>query len=214
KTVVHDYPNTQDAVQAVATAKLIYVDMGRVDEYGQWAKGLDFVEVSDSELDNATYESADKPFVEGNKDAAIKGFEKYIKQFPNGLHSLKANFNLAQLYFGKDQKDKALQLFKTVADKGASEYREQALTRVCEIYIGKKDYTTAIPYLEELERTAQIQQNVTFARSNLMKGYYEQKNYDKTIVYAEKVLSTSKIDDRIKSDAHIMIARSAIRTGD
>src|SRR5690606_17011753 len=71
-----------------------------------------------------------------------------------------------------------------------------------------------IPYLEELERTAQIQQNVTFARSNLMKGYYEQKNYDKTIVYAEKVLSTSKIDDRIKSDAHIMIARSAISTGD
>ncbi len=213
KTVVRDYPNTQEAIQAVATAKLIYVDMGRVDEYGQWVKGLDFVEVSDSELDNATYESADKPFVEGNKDAAIKGFEKYIKQFPNGLHSLKANFNLAQLYFGKDQKEKALPLFINVADKGASEYREQALTRICEIYIGKKDYTTAIPYLEQLENTAQIQQNVTFAQSNLMKGYYEQKNYDKTIAYAEKVLATSKIDDRIKSDAHIMIARSAIKTG-
>ena len=46
-----------------------------------------------------------------------------------------------------------------------------------------------------------------------MKGYYGQKNYDRTLAYAEKVLATSNIDNRIKSDAHIMIARSAIATG-
>ena len=47
-----------------------------------------------------------------------------------------------------------------------------------------------------------------------MKGYYKQKNYPKTLEYADKVLSTPSIDDRIKSDAHIMIARSAIATND
>ena len=47
-----------------------------------------------------------------------------------------------------------------------------------------------------------------------MKGYYEQNRYDKTISYAEKVLATATIDNRIKSDAHIMIARSAIKTDD
>ncbi len=214
KTVVRDHPNTQQAIQAVATAKLIYVDMGRVSEYAAWVKGLDFVEVTDTELDNATFESADKQHLEGNKDAAIKGYKNYIKDFPNGLHAIKANFNLAQLYFTKDNKNSALPHYKFVADRGASEYSEQALTRVCEIYIGKKDYATALPFLERLEATADIQQNRTFARSNLMKGYYEQKNYDQTITYAEKVLATSSIDDRIKSDAQIMIARSAIQTND
>ncbi len=213
KAVVRDFPNTQEAVQAVATAKLIYVDLGRVDEYAAWVKDLDFVEVTDSELDNATFESADKQNLEGKKDAAIRGYEKYIKQFPNGLHSIKANFNLAQLYFGKGQKEKALPNYKFVADKGGSEYAEQALTRVCEIYIGSKDYTSALPYLERLESTADIRQNRTFAQSNLMKGYYQQKNYDQTLAYAEKVLATPSIDDRIKSDAQIMIARSAIATG-
>ncbi|GGW36852.1 tetratricopeptide repeat protein [Arenibacter certesii] len=212
KTVVRDYPNSQEALQAVTTAKLIYVDLGRVNEYAQWVDGLDFVEVTDAELDNATFESADKQQLEGKIDAAIKGYEGYIKQFPNGLNSLKANFNLAQLYFGKGQKDKALPYFKNVAEKGKNEYAEQALTRVCEIYVSNNDYVTAIPYLEKLEATAQIQQNVTYARSNLMKGYYEQSNYNKTMDYAGKVLATSKIDDRIKSDAHIMIARSAIKT--
>ena len=47
-----------------------------------------------------------------------------------------------------------------------------------------------------------------------MKGYYGQKNYEQTLTYAEKVLSAPKIDNRIRSDAQIMIARSAIETGD
>lgn len=214
KSLVRDYPNTQEAVQAVATAKLIYVDMGQVDEYANWVKGLDFVEVTDTELDNATFESAQKQQLEGKDDAAVKGYENYLKQFPNGLSSLKAHFNLAQLYFGKDQRDKALPHFQAVAGAGTGEYQEQALTRVCEIYVGKKAYVTAIPYLQQLEEMAQIQQNVTFAQSNLMKGYYDQKNYEKTLVYADKVLAAPKIDDRIKSDAHIMVARSALKTND
>ncbi len=214
KTVVRDYPKTQEAIQAVATAKLVYVDLGRVNEYAAWVRDLDFVEVTDSELDNATFESADKQNLEGKKEAAIKGYENYIKEFPNGLHAVKANFNLAQLYFAKGQKDRALPYYKYVADRGASEYAEQALTRVCEVYIGNKDYSSALPYLERLEAQADIQQNRTFAQSNLMKGYYEQKNYNQTIAYAEKVLATASIDNRIKADAQVMIARSAIATGD
>ncbi|MDC6387106.1 tetratricopeptide repeat protein [Maribacter sp. PR1] len=214
KTVVRDFPNTQEAIQAVATAKLVYVDLGRVDEYASWVNGLDFVEVTDAELDNATFDSAQKQNIEGKTDAAIRGYQKYIEEFPNGLRALDANFSLAQLYFGKGDKEAALPYYKYVADKTTSEYAEQALTRVCEVYIGKQDYETALPYLLKLEDQANIQQNRTFAQSNLMKGYYEQKNYSKTLEYADKVLSTSSIDDRIKSDAQIMIARSAIATGD
>lgn len=212
KTVVRDHSKTQEAVQAVATAKLVYVDLGRVDEYANWVRDLEFVEVTDSELDNATYESAEKQLLENKTDAAIRGFTNYIKNFPNGAHMLNANFKLAQLYFGKESKDSALPHYIYVADQGASEFAEQALTRVCEIYIGNGKYTAAFPYLEKLEKTANIKQNVTFAQSNLMKGYYNQKNYSKTMEYAEKVLATASIDDRIKSDAHIMIARSAIKT--
>ncbi len=214
KTVVRDYPKSQEAIQAVATAKLVYVDLGRVNEYAAWVQNLDFVDITDAELDNATFESAQKQDREGNKDAALRGYKNYIAEFPNGLKAVDANFSLAQLYFGKGDKDTALPFYKYVADRSTSEYAEQALTRVCEVYIGKQDYVTAIPYLLKLEVQANIQQNRTFAQSNLMKGYYEQKNYGKTLEYAAKVLETQSIDDRIKSDAQIMIARSAMATND
>lgn len=214
KTVVRDYDTTQEAIQAVATAKLIYVDLGRVDEYAQWVEGLTFVEVTDTELDNATYESAGKQQLEGKTEAAIRGYENYLSDFPTGLHSLEAHFNLAQLYFGRDEKEKALPHYIAVANKGGNAYSEQALTRVCEIYIGQEDYPAALPYLERLETMAEIGQNRVFAQSNLMKGYFNRKEYGKTLAYAEKVLAAPSVDERITGDAHIMIARSAMQTGD
>ncbi len=213
KGVVSEYPKSQEAIQAVATAKLVYVDMGRVSEYADWARNLDIVEVTDSELDDASYEAAERKYMEGKTGVAIRAFEDYLKEFPNGVHSTQANFTLAQLYFAQGEKAKALPRYVEVADRETSEYSEQALTRVCEIYVAKEDYQNGIPFLERLEATAEIAQNRTFAQSNLMKGYYEQKDYQNTLTYAEKVLNAGNIDNRIKSDAQIMIARSAIETG-
>lgn len=214
KTVVRQYPNNQEAVQAVTTAKLIYVDLGRVSEYANWVKDLDFVEVSDAELDQASYESADKKYLEGNTSAAFKGFENYIKDFPNGIHALEANFRLAQLLLAQGAEKESLPYFQFVVERGVNQYSEQALTRICEIYIGDDNYESALPFLLRLEESAEIQQNITFAQSNLMKAYYRQNKDLETMAYADKVLATNDIDDRIKSDAQVVIARSAIRTGD
>jgi hypothetical protein len=45
-----------------------------------------------------------------------------------------------------------------------------------------------------------------------MKASYELKQYAEAVNYAEKVLQNSKIDNSIKSDAQVIIARSAMKT--
>ncbi len=214
KAVVNDYPRTQEAVQAVNTGKLVYMDMGRVDEYAAWVRNLDFVEVSDIELENATYESANKQNLEGKVASAIKGYENYLREFPSGIHSMPANFALAQLYFSEGENEKALRSYQYVADRGSSEFSEQSLARVCELLLAKGDIKAAMPYLIQLENAADIPQNRIYAQQNLMKVYFEQKEYARTLVYADKVLANANVDDRIRSDAHVMIARSAMKTGD
>ena len=212
KTVVRDFPDTQEAIQAVSTAKLIYVDTGRVDEYAAWVQNLDFVEVSDAELDNASFEAAERQYAENKQSAAIKAFESYLRQFPNGLHALKANFYLAQSYFNRGEKAQAVKPFEYVASRERNEFTEQALVRLSEIYLEQKKYSQAISILKRLEVEADFPQNITFAQSNIMKTSFELQNYSETIAYAEKVLQSDKIDNRIKSDAQIMIARSSIKT--
>ena len=68
--------------------------------------------------------------------------------------------------------------------------------------------------MKRLEAEADYPQNITFAQSNLMKSYYEQKDYANAVVYAEKVLANAKTDDRVKSDAQVIVARSAIKIND
>lgn len=214
RRIVSDYPSTAEANQAVATAREIYVDLGRVDEYTTWVRGLDFVDVSDADLDNVTYEAAEKQYLNDKTGSAIKGFESYINQFPNGLHALKANFYLAELYYKKDRKPDTIKHYEYVINKDRNEYTEQALARLSQVHLEAKNWDKAVTILDRLEVEADFPQNVVFARSNLMKAYYQLDNYNQAINYAKKVLENSKIDNNIRSDAQIIIARSAIKLDD
>ncbi|SFZ92693.1 TolA-binding protein [Flaviramulus basaltis] len=214
KKVASDYAGSPEAVQAVATARLIYIDLGRVNEYASWVKTLDYVEVTDADLDNATYEAAEKQYLDNNTDKAIKQFNGYLNQFPNGLHALQSHFYVAQLYYKKDLLENAAPHYKYIVETSHSEYTEEALTRLSQFYLQKKSWNQAIPLLLRLEQEANFPQNVVFAQSNLMKAYYQLENYNDAFTYADKVLASSKIDNKIKSDAHVIIARSAIKTND
>ena len=214
KSVASSYPGTPEAMQAVSSARLIYIDFGRVDEYASWVKTLNYINVTDADLDNTTYEAAEKQYLANNTSRAIKQFNGYLNEFPNGIHALKVHFYIAQLYYKDDLKANAKPHYQYVIEKPSGEFTETALTRLSEVLLLDKDWLSAIPILERLETDADYPQNVIFAQSNLMKANYQLNNYDEAVNYAEKVLGNSRSDANVKSDAHVIIARSAMKTGD
>ena len=214
KRVANDFPSSEEAVQAVTSAKIIYIDQGRVNDYAVWVSRLDFVDIENSEIDDATFQAAEQPYLENKPSQAISRFEGYISQFPNGKHALKVHFYLAQLYFAEDKKEDATIDYQFVVDKDRNEFTEQALARISQLYLEKKDYKTSLPYLIRLETEADFPQNIIFAQSNAMKASYELEKYHEAVIFADKVLQNEKIENSVKSDAQIIIARSAMKTGD
>ena len=214
KEIAAQYPNSEEAIQAVSTARLIYIDLGRADEYARWVRTLDYVDVTDAELENNAYLAAEKQYLDNNTDGAIRQFNKYLSEFPNGANALKAHYYLAELYTKKDLPDNALPHYEYILQRPNGEYTEQALVKVSESYLNKNKWSESINYLKRLETEADYPQNITYAQSNLMNAYYQLKDYNQAVSYAEKVLNTSRIDTKVKSDAEIIIARSAIKTGD
>ncbi|WP_372919581.1 tetratricopeptide repeat protein [Salegentibacter sp.] len=214
KKIVSDYPNTPEAMQAVSTARMVYVDLGRTDEYATWVRNVDFVEVSDADLDNTSYEAAENQYFDNNNERAISGFEKYLESFPNGIHSINANFYLAQLYYRQGSEDKSEKHYEFVVNKPKNEFTEQSLARLSEIKLEKSQYSEAVPLLERLENEASSEENRIYAQSNLMKSYDELDRPDLAASYAEKVLGNSQADTRAKTDAQLIVARSAIKNGD
>lgn len=212
KKVAKNYPNTNEATQAVTTARNIYIDLGKTNEYAAWVKTLDYVEVSDADIDNTAFEAAEKQFVNNQTEKAKTSLIAYLNQFPNGIHALEANFYLAQLYYRASAYQEAIPYYQEVLNKNRNQFTEQALARIGEIYLTQKNYKKAIPVLKELEEVADFQQNISFSQSNLMKAYYEQEQYQQTLTYAEKVLADAKAAENAKTDAQLFIARAAMKT--
>ena len=214
KKVVSSYPNSSEAREAATNVKNVYVDLGQVDLYAAWAKNTTIVEVTNADIDNTTYESAENKFLQNDTEKSIEGFTKYVNAFPNGLHALKANFYLAQSLSKTNQIDKAAIHYKYIVDQGQSEFSEESLNKLSQIYLEKEDWTNATPLLVRLEQEANYPQNILFAQSNLMKGYYESNLFKEAVDYAEKVLQKDKLDENVEFDAKIIIARSAFKTDD
>ncbi|MFM9826351.1 tetratricopeptide repeat protein [Flavobacterium sp.] len=214
KKVAADFPKTPEALEAVATARLIYVDNGKVDEYASWVRTLDFVSVTDAELDNDSFDAAEKQYMQNNSKQAMTGFGTYVAKFPNGIHAVKANYYLAQLYYSDGEENKSIPNYEFVIAQSRNEFSEPSLMKLAQIFLKNNNYEKAILVLSRIENEADLPQNKTFAQSNLMKCYYDAKDYENSVVYAEKVLDNPKSDISVKSDAQIIIARSAFKSGD
>ena len=214
KQVVAEYPKSSEALEAVATARLIYVENGKVDEYASWVRTLDFVAVTDADLDNDTYESAEKQYQQSNTNQAITGFGAYLTAFPKGIHALQAHFYLAQSLYSSGSEEKAAANYEYVIGEPRNEFTESSLMRLGQIFLKAKEVEKAIVVLSRIETEADLLQNKTFAQANLMKLYYEKKDYANAVVYAEKVLDNPKTEADVRSDAQIVVARSAMETGD
>ena len=214
KKVISDYPNSPEAQEAVSNARQIYVDIGKVDEYERLIKNLDFVDVSDNELEYTLFESAEKQYVDSNTKKAIESFQKYLKRYPNGIHVLSANYYIANALEINNQPKKAIGHYKYIIEKTRNDYTENSLLNLSQIYLKNEDWENALPLLINLEKEADSEQNIIFAQSNLMKGNYALNNYEKAVDYAEIILQKEKIEDLIKADAQIIIARSAFKKGD
>lgn len=213
KKVVADYPKTPEAIEAVENARLVYVDSGNTSEYATWIKSLDFIDVSNYDLEADSYQAAEKQLFQNNTKQAIASFEGYLNEYPNGKNALKSEFNLAELYVSENQKEKAIPHYKNVVNKPKNEYTEVSLVRLSEYYLDNKS-NEAKEYLKRLEIEAEKEQNKLFAQANLMKVHYEADEKQEALNYAEKVLSNSKIDKRVKADAQLISARAAVEAKD
>ena len=121
---------------------------------------------------------------------------------------------MANSFFADGLPNNAIPNYEFVIAKPRNEFTEQSLARLSQIHLKKADYAKAVPVLKRLETEADYPQNITFAQSNLMKSYYDQKDYENAAVYAEKVLNNPKTDNAVKSDAQVIVARSAIKIND
>jgi len=214
KLTVRKFPNSPDAIEAVRNAKNIYIDQDNLDDYVTWTKTLKFIDVSDNELESSSFAIAERKYFEGKNDGSILSLKKYLRKFPDGKNNLKANYYLADILFKEKLFTQSIEKYQIVLKNGQSEFSEDALAKLSQIYLQKEDIKNAIPLLERLEKEAYVKENILFAQSNLMKAYNFNEDYNASIIYAKKILDKDKLDDNLRLDAKKIIARASFNNKD
>lgn len=215
KMAVSNYQGTQESRDALIGLKNIYVDMGKIDEYSKFVDNLggDVPRLSGNEKDSLSYIAAEKLYMSANCDGAKRAFKKYLNDFEYGNYKLNASFYLGDCYYQSREYTEALKYFNDVIAQPKNMFTEQALLGAARIAVSKNDYENVINNYEKLKVISGSPANIKEARIGIMKAWFAQNNYSKSIDAANEVLTISGLSKENKKLANYIKARSLQENG-
>jgi TolA-binding protein len=204
KNVVTKYPNTPESREALKQMELISVSQNKVADYIEFVKTVPNVSVSESEQDSLIYSAAELRYTQGNCEGAMNDFKTYIKNFPNGTFRVNASYYLADCQYRASNNTEALQGFEYVISQSHNQFTEKSLLNAGVINYKLKQYDRALGDFEELEKVAEVKENILKALSGQMRSAVKLGDYDKAFTSAQKVINESPADKDLVNEAHFV----------
>jgi len=214
KKVVNEYSVTDEAQQALAAIKNIYMDKSDADGYLAYANTTNIGNLSVAEQDNLTFQAVNNRFTNGETQTAVDAVDAYFDKFPNAIHTKQARFIRAECLVKLQKPDLAIPDYEFILNDWTSDYTERALISIAKIYLIQKKYNEAIVHLKKLELTSEYRANYGFAVNNLMESYASLSQADETLKYAELVKNFEKSSEEDKLKANLFAAKAYVLKND
>jgi TolA-binding protein len=212
KRVVNEYPGTPEAEDALLGIRNIYMDQDDPNGYISYTNQIGgFARVDDRQRDSLTYMAAERLYMSGKVDEAIKRLEGYLKDFQQGRFELNAHYYLADSYYRKDEMTEALKSYEFVTGRGKSLFSEDALLRAASIHYHQGDYSDALDYFRRLEDEADLEENRQEAVIGQMRSLSKMDNPQLAINAAQRVIENSRMAPEIVREAHYLKASSHLQ---
>lgn len=209
KRVVNEYPGTPESDEALAGIRNIYIDKGDLNGYYAYTKTLgNFVKIEVNEEDSLTYLSAEKSYMAGNCENAIRNFENYLGKFSDGKYSLNAHYYKADCLYKKGDKEGAYNDYKVVLARGKNDFTEEALVNSADYLYEEVNYQDALPLYKRIITESDVEENRATGRIGEMRCLFHLNIDDEAIESADKVLTLSKLEPEIAREAKFTKANS------
>lgn len=208
KTVVTQYPNSEEADDAVLSIKSIFMEEGKAAEYADFMRQSGRA-LSVSTEDSLTFISAEYLYQDGKVNDALNGFNNYLKKFPNGMYLLDANFYSAEIYLNRKENAHALKGFEFVASRAPNKFAERAALQAARLnFFEIKNYVSAEKYYQLLKDLTNNQETKLEAMRGLLRSQYQLAKWNEALENAKELvnLKGSSTDD--KALASMAIAKS------
>ncbi|MEO6684155.1 MAG: tetratricopeptide repeat protein [Ginsengibacter sp.] len=206
--LVSQYPQSEEAEEAMENMKNIYVEMGRPNEYVDFVKKSGKV-ISISEADSLTYASAELKYLNNDCAGSIASFDNYLSKYPQGAYVLEALFYRSDCYFKNKNWTKAAQGYEEVIKMGSSRFIERAaLTQSRIYYFELKDYQKAKISFIKLYEVATKPEDQLEALRGLTRSYYQTNDFAEANMSATELLTKKGISTDDKAIANLVLGKS------
>ena len=202
------YPQSPEADEALDNMKNIYVEMGRPNDYVDFVKKAGKV-ISVSEADSLTYAAAELKYSNNDCAGAISSFNNYLSNYPQGAHSLEANFYMAECYSKNKDWQNAVKGYEAVVNQGSSPFAERAAFAAARIYYFElQDYANSKIYFSKLRDFATTAENQLEALRGLVRSYYQTKDFTEANNTAKELLTKKGLSTDDKAIANLVLGKS------
>lgn len=201
KTVLQKYPKTDESQEALVAIKDIYINMGEPQEYFNLLKQYPGAMVSTSAQDSIVYQAAEVQFSKGEYEKALKGFDAYIKQYPQGAFTLQAYFYRGECNNLANNDNAAVIDYEYVLSQPVNKFTERALLRASSIRFKNGQYEKALPHYTALLESARSEENQKEAMAGILRCQYKLKQYSSALESADKVIALKGISETVVIEA-------------
>ena len=210
KSIVSGYPGSEEASIALKNMENIYTANGTVDEFFTYVRGVSFANITPTYQDSVIYNSAAEKYFNRKFADAEKDFEKYIRQFPEGVFVAHAHFYLAECAYHRLEYEKALLSYEYVIKHKDEQFLATSLVNAANILYMRKEYEKSLSYYDMLDEKAILPTQKSEALLGKARCHWETKKYDLAITAAETLLKEEKASNEMKEEARAIIARAAM----
>jgi TolA-binding protein len=208
KLLVSQYPNSEEAQDALENVRSIYIDTNRPDDYAEFMRNAG-KPLSVDAADSLSWTAAQTQYENGNTAAALTGFNSYLQRFPQGTYALDANFFSGEIYYARKDWNNALKHYERVASLAPNKYAETAVLLSARMYFFEiKDYTKAENYYQKLKNITDNQANRLEAMRGLLRSQYQLQKWSQALENAKDLAEASGSSTDDKALANMAIAKS------
>jgi len=208
KKIQKNYPGTEEAKTALQDMRTIYVEKNEIDNYVAYTNSLGgSARIEEREQDSLSYTAAERLYMRGEHDSALKSFQNYLNRFNPAIFAVPAHFYSGKIHYNNDNFNAAREDMAIVLQSGNRTFREEALTLKADIEYKKEEYTAALQSFEDLYDESSDNTLKEKALLGVLRSAYYSKSYGKAIEAAGKITASGNRTEALYIKAKSLIAK-------
>lgn len=208
------YPDSEERDYAMESLSNLYIAEGNPEAFFNYLRDKDIAEPSVETKENTFYDAAIRAYANMEFENAETGFTKYIENYPEGIHSVKAYYFRAESRLSLEKQEAAMEDFAKVLEFEISDYTEDAALKASKLAWSLKDYHKSHAYYDILKENAIDQELLYQAYLGLAKSSYELADSDEAYTNAEYLLQLPHVKEVYKDEANLIIAKILTERGE